>query len=40
MKVKLISHTPEPEKVIAMAAKLCYSPVGTDEIEKDLTDEV
>ncbi len=39
MKVKLISHTPEPEKVIAMAAKLCYSPVGTDEIEKDLTDE-
>ncbi|EGT4676398.1 FAD-dependent thymidylate synthase [Clostridioides difficile] len=39
MKVKLISHTPEPEKVIAMAAKLCYSPVGTYEIEKDLTDE-
>ena len=39
MKVKLLAHTPEPEKVIAMAAKLCYSPVGVDEIEKNLTDE-
>ena len=27
MKVKLLSHTPEPEKVISMAAKLCYSAV-------------
>ncbi len=26
MKVKLLAHTPEPEKVISMAAKLCYSP--------------
>lgn len=25
MKVKLIAHTPEPEKVVAAAAKLCYS---------------
>lgn len=39
MKVKLLAHTPQPEKVIAMAAKLCYSPVGVDEIEKNLTDE-
>ncbi len=39
MKVKIIAHTPEPEKVIAMAAKLCYSPVGVCEIEKDLTEE-
>lgn len=39
MKVKIIAHTPEPDKVIAMAAKLCYSPVGVDEIEKNLTDE-
>lgn len=39
MKVKLLAHTPQPEKVIAMAAKLCYSPVGVDEIEQNLTDE-
>ena len=25
MKVMLIAHTPEPERVVAAAAKLCYS---------------
>lgn len=39
MKVKLLAHTPEPEKVISMAAKLCYSAVGVDQIEENLTDE-
>ena len=38
MKVKVIQHTPEPEKVISMAAKLCYSPVVVDEIEQNLSD--
>ncbi|MEG2985586.1 MAG: FAD-dependent thymidylate synthase [Peptostreptococcaceae bacterium] len=39
VKVKLLSYTPEPEKVISMAAKLCYSQVGVEDIEKNLTDE-
>lgn len=39
IKVKLLSHTPEPEKLISMAAKLCYSQVGVEGIEKNLTDE-
>lgn len=39
LKVKLIEYTPNPEKVVAEAAKLCYSPVGIDEIEENLTDE-
>ena len=39
MKVKLMSHTPNPDRVVSMAAKLCYSKVGVDEIEKKLTDE-
>lgn len=39
IKVKLLSYTPEPEKVISMAAKLCYSQVGVEGIEKNLTDE-
>lgn len=36
MKVKLIQYTPEPEKLIASAAKLCYSPVGIEGIMEDL----
>lgn len=39
IKVTLIEHTPNPEKVIAIAAKLCYSPVGIEGIESNLTDE-
>lgn len=39
LKVKLIEHTPNPEKVIASAAKLCYSAVGIDEIEENLQGE-
>lgn len=39
IKVNLLSHTPCPEQLVAAAAKLCYSPVGVDEIQKDLTPE-
>ncbi|MCL4384965.1 MAG: FAD-dependent thymidylate synthase [Actinobacteria bacterium] len=39
MKVKLIRHTPEPEKLVAIAARLCYSPVGVEELDKQLDDE-
>lgn len=39
VKVKLLSYTPDGEKLIASAAKLCYSPVGIDEIEKNLDEE-
>jgi thymidylate synthase (FAD) len=31
-KVKLLRYTPEPEKAVALAAKLCYSPVGIDHL--------
>ena len=30
--VTLIAHTPEPEKVVAAAAKLCYSNTGVVDI--------
>jgi len=36
LKVKLLSYTPNPEKVVASAAKLCYSPVGVNEIIEKL----
>mgnify|MGYP001045581071 CR=1 FL=1 len=39
MKVNLIKYTPEPEKMIAVAARLCYSPVGVDELENELSDK-
>ena len=39
LKVRLIQYTPEPEKTIAAAAKLCYSAVGVDEIVEKLTEE-
>ncbi|WP_027626545.1 FAD-dependent thymidylate synthase [Clostridium lundense] len=39
LKVKLLEYTPNPEKVIASAAKLCYSAVGVDEIQQGLDEE-
>lgn len=39
MKVQLVEHTPNPERLIAAAAKLCYSAVGVDEITENLTEE-
>ncbi|WP_138205858.1 FAD-dependent thymidylate synthase [Haloimpatiens lingqiaonensis] len=39
LKVKLIEYTPNPERVIASAAKLCYSQVGIDEIQENLTED-
>ena len=39
MKVKLIGKYGNVEEVIAMAGKLCYSPVGIDELEEGLTED-
>ncbi|MCT8976530.1 FAD-dependent thymidylate synthase [Clostridium sp. CX1] len=39
LKVKLMEYTPNPEKVIASAAKLCYSASGIDQIQENLQDE-
>ncbi len=39
LKVKLIAHTPNPEKIIASAAKLCYSAIGIDKVQENLDEE-
>ena len=39
MNVKLLAHTPEPEKIIATAAKLCYSSSDIESLKDGLTDE-
>ncbi|MDR0956360.1 MAG: FAD-dependent thymidylate synthase [Endomicrobium sp.] len=37
MKVKLLKFTQEPEKICAMAARLCYSNAGIDKIVEEFT---
>ena len=39
LKVTLLYHTPEPEKVVAAAAKLCYSASGVDGVLDHLNEE-
>ena len=39
MKVTLIAHTPEPEHLLASAARLCYSPATIDDVMQGLTEE-
>lgn len=39
MNVTLLAHTPDPEKIAASAAKLCYSSSGIDSIMEGLTEE-
>lgn len=37
MEVRLLKFTPEPELLVASAAKLCYSKVGIENITKNLS---
>ena len=39
IKVKLLDYTPEPERVVAMAARLCYSASGAEELAEKLSDD-
>lgn len=39
LRVNLVNYTPEPEKLVAAAAKLCYSTLAADEIMSDMTNE-
>jgi thymidylate synthase (FAD) len=36
LNVVLLRYTPEPEEVVAMAAKLCYSPSGVEELKEKI----
>ncbi|HBM80331.1 MAG TPA: thymidylate synthase (FAD), partial [Clostridiaceae bacterium] len=37
LKVELLQYTPEPEKLVSAAAKLCYSSSGIDTIMGNLS---
>ena len=39
MQVKLLAYTPEPEKTVACAAKLCYAAADIDTVYEGLTEE-
>lgn len=39
MKVSLLQYTPEPEKLVAAAARLCYSDKSADELMDNFTPE-
>ena len=36
LKVILLKHTPDPESVVAMAAKLCYSPIDIETLKEKI----
>ena len=39
MNVELLYHTPDPERAIATAARLCYAPVGAAELMESMSEE-
>jgi len=39
MNVKLLSYTPEPDRVVALSARLCYSKIDISELAEKLTNE-
>ena len=39
MHVELLYHTPDPERAIATAARLCYAPVGASELMETMPPE-
>lgn len=39
MNVELLYHTPDPERAIATAARLCYAPVGAAELMESMPEE-
>lgn len=39
MQVELLYHTPDPERAIATAARLCYAPVGATELMETMPPE-
>ncbi|WP_102378549.1 FAD-dependent thymidylate synthase [Raoultibacter timonensis] len=39
MQVELLYHTPDPERAIATAARLCYAPVGASELMETMPED-
>ena len=37
--VTLLHHTPEPERAVAIAGRLCYAPVSAADLQEEMDDE-
>jgi thymidylate synthase (FAD) len=36
MNIELLQYTPDPERTVTLAARLCYSPAGLDELKEKI----
>jgi thymidylate synthase (FAD) len=39
LQVTLLQHTPDPDRAVAIAGRLCYAPVSAAELKEEMTDE-
>ena len=39
LRVTLLHHTPDPDRAVAAAGRLCYAPVSAAELEETMSDE-
>ena len=39
LQVTLLQHTPDPDRAVAIAGRLCYAPVSAAELQHEMSDE-
>jgi thymidylate synthase (FAD) len=39
LRVGLLQHTPDPDRAVAIAGRLCYAPVSAAELKQEMSDE-
>ena len=39
MQVELLYHTPDPQRAVATAARLCYAPIGASDLMESLSED-
>ncbi len=39
LSVTLLQHTPDPDRAVAIAGRLCYAPVSAAELQHEMSDE-
>ena len=39
LRVTLLQHTPDPDRAVAIAGRLCYAPVSAADLKQEMSDE-
>lgn len=39
LRLTLLQHTPDPDRAVAIAGRLCYAPVSAAELQQEMSDE-